>query len=613
VNDKPRWWSQPFPPTGAITSEGIRNQLGRPPVDPLTVFVRETVQNSWDARLNTGPVTYGLTLTTISVAHRPEWKRLLTPSPQMDHHLGVGKVLRDGPVRILTVSDRGTAGLGGPTRADELAVGRRDWISFVLNVGEKRDTEQGGGTYGYGKAVLYRLSEVGTILVYTRTSDGHGRTVSRLIGIALGQSFELRDHVDPRPYTGRHWWGMVQNEHVEPMTGDEADRIARNLGLPVFGPDETGTTLVVLAPDLDEFTDTADAARHLAETIAWHTWPLMLEERGTERLVPRVSADGVTIPVPDPASTYPLKLFVRAYRKAKEPDGKILECGKPRQELGHFALQSRRGLPMAEDGGTNAAAYAGVPADPHHVCLMRSPELVVKYLEGPKPYSTNLAYAGVFRALDELDEVYSAAEPPTHDNWVHEQLQGAEKTFIRTTFKRLKEQLEEFKRPEISPSATTGVPLGAASSFLGGLIAAAYAEESASSNGTATTGTGGRSTTADIGGKRTRTRGPVTSSTPPALEELNGEPIIVQRLTVEGAGPVALSARLTVMTIDGREDEPPVGAALPSVHSWRTSEGEFEVETCFVLPPAEVELRVRSVPDALVDVKVEGVLVEEAS
>jgi hypothetical protein len=97
------------------------------------------------------------------------------------------------------------------------------------------------------------------------------------------------------------------------------------------------------------------------------------------------------------------------------------------------------------------------------------------------------------------------------------------------------------------------------------------------------------------------------------LEELDGEPVIVQRWAVEGPGPVALTARLTVMTIDGREDEPPVGAALPSVHSWRTSEGEFEAETCFVLPPAEVELRVRSVPDALVDVRVDGLLVDEAS
>ncbi|MFJ1762224.1 hypothetical protein ACIOD2_18015 [Amycolatopsis sp. NPDC088138] len=613
MNEQARWWSQPFPPTGAITSEGIRNQLGRPPVDPLTVFVRETVQNSWDARLRTGPVTYRLEIDTVAAAQRPVWERLLTPAARVERHLGVGRVLREPPVRLLTVSDRGTAGLGGPTRADELTDGRRDWISFVLNVGEKRDTEQGGGTYGYGKAVLYRLSKVGTVLVYTRTSDSSGQRVSRLIGIALGASFELREHVDPRPYTGRHWWGRVEDEHVEPLTGDEADQVARSLGLRVFAPGETGTTLVVVAPELDEFEDATSAGHHLAETIAWHTWPLMLDERGDDRLVPQVRVEGTDVPVPDPAASYPLNLFVKAYRSARLPDAEILKCGSPKKDLGRFSLAKRRVLPMEKNGGTKAAAYAGVPDDPHHVCLMRSPELVVRYFEGPETFSTNVAYAGVFRAMDELDEVYSAAEPPTHDNWVHEQLQGANKTFVRTTFTRIKERLADFKRPETSTPPVAGLPLGSASRFLGGLIAAAYAEETPKSGPGPAKPPGSGKPSDEPVARRARVRGPVTMVGAPVLEELAGEPLIFQQLTVGGTGPVALTAKLTVMTVDGREDEAPVGAVPPSVHSWRTPAGEFESDTCFVIAPVEVELRVRSVPDTLIDVAVEGLLVEEAS
>lgn len=613
MNDQPRWWSQPFPPTGAITSEGIRNQLGRPPVDPLTVFVRETVQNTWDARRRNGPVNYRLDFRSVTATERPVWERLLSPPGQVERHLRLGRVLRQPPLHLLMVSDRGTTGLGGPTRADELADGRRDWISFVLNVGEKRDTDHGGGTYGYGKAVLYRLSEVGTVLVHTRTSDGSGRTVSRLIGIALGNSFELREHVDPRPYTGRHWWGRVQDEHVEPLTGDHADETARALGLPGFGPTDTGTTLVVIAPALDEFGDRMAAAQHLAETVSWHTWPLMLPERGDDRLVPQVAVDGTSVPVPDPSLAYPLRLFVEAYRNAREPDVEILRCGRPKRELGRFALQRRRVLPMPEDGGTAAAAYAGVPADPHHVCLMRSPELVVRYVEGPKPYSVNVSYAAVFRASDELDDVYAASEPPTHDNWVYEQLHGDDRTFVRTTFARIKERLAEFKRPDTTPETVSGMPLGATSRFLGGLIAAAYAEDAVPVNGGGSA-SGGTGRSADVlgAGRSSRTAGALITSTQPFLEDINGEAVIVQRLTVSGSEPVILTARLTVMTVDGREDEPPVGAALPSVHSWWTPERRTDEDTCEVHPPAEVELRVRSVPDALVDVAVVGRPVEEA-
>ena len=43
---------------------------------------------------------------------------------------------------------------------------------------------------------------------------------------------------------------------------------------------------VVIDPDLDEFEDMDQAAEHLAETIAWHLWPIMLPDRGVERLVP---------------------------------------------------------------------------------------------------------------------------------------------------------------------------------------------------------------------------------------------------------------------------------------------------------------------------------------
>src|SRR3954451_19630927 len=107
---------------------------------------------------------------------------------------------------------------------------------------------------------------------------------------------------------------------------------------------------------------------------------------------------------------------------------------------------------------------------------MRSPELVVRYHEGPTTPSLHSVYAGVFRADDELDEVYAASEPPTHDNWVHEQLTGHARTFVRVTCTRLREQLAAFRAAVAGAVSTTSTAaLGAASSFLGGLVAAAFA------------------------------------------------------------------------------------------------------------------------------------------
>lgn len=617
----PRWWSQPFPPTGAIASEGIRNQLGRPPVDPLTVFVRETAQNSWDARVPGVETVYRLELTTVAATHRPTWEKLLTPPAKVQEHLGVGRAVRTPNLRLLSVVDRGTKGLGGPTRADQLTDGRRDWISFVLNVGEKRDTAQGGGTYGYGKAVLYRLSRVGTILVYTRTTDETGVLTSRLIGIALGHSFDNRGRVDAesRPFTGRHWWGDVHDDHVEPLVGDAADDVARALGLTAFDEGESGTTLVVIDPDLDDFEDTDQAAQHLAETMAWQLWPIMLPERGTERLVPDVVAGGRSFPVPDPARLYPLRMFVAAYRRLPTTSATTLECGNPRKRLGRFALERQVVVPMTPEAVSQAASFAGVDGDPHHVCLMRSPELVVRYYEGPVTSSVHSVYAGVFRADDELDDVYAASEPPTHDNWVSEQLTGHERTFIRATFMRLREQLAVFRAPvQKAVSTTSRTALGAVSNYLGGLVAAAFAspdEQSAvphtdRTNGGAAGATAVRqdagSGRAEAGGARSgaSSRARVTTLVEPHIEAADGAIVLVARYGVMTAGPVQLTARLSVATWEGREDDPPVGAARPQVREWRTAHGTITDESCTVDGPTEVDLVIVPVPDTATDMSV---------
>lgn len=612
----PRWWSQPFPPTGAIASEGIRNQLGRPPVDPMTVFVRETAQNSWDARLPGSPTTYRLEISTVAASHRPNWERLLAPPSSVEPHLGVGKVVRAPNLRLLSVIDRGTKGLGGPTRADELAQDRRDWVSFVLNVGEKRDTQYGGGTYGYGKAVLYLMSRVGTILVYTRTEQA-GHLESRLIGISLRQSFESRARVDEesRPFTGRHWWGDVQDDHVEPLIGSNADSVARSLGLAPFGADESGTTLTVLDPDLGEFGDAVDeAAQHLADTIAWQLWPIMLPEKGVERLTPAVVAGGRAFDVPDPTETYPLDLFVDAYRTQHVGDGKLLECRNPRQPLGRFAVEEAWVLPMSKDAVTRAAAYAGVSGDPHHICLMRSPELVVRYLEQTETGSINRAYAGVFRALDELDDVYAASEPPTHDNWVHEQLNGRQQTFIRTTFRRIKEELSHYKSAEVvARPAGQGTALGAAANLLGGIVAAAFARPDPSSTGSATGGgshAGPGGPGGGAGGRGGRRPSPVrrvqaSPLTEPTIDERAGQIVLVQRFAVQGPGPAFLHARLSIGLGQGsKESEAPAGAGRPEVLAWVTADGECRADTCIVESPSEVDLVVLPVADTITDITV---------
>src|SRR5439155_23069580 len=112
-----RWWSEPFRPTGGVAAHGVINALGRPELDFLELFVRETVQNSWDARNADGPISF--TLKGWQLRGRPlSTLREAVFAERPAEGLTLNETLSQDPLPVLAVSDRGTAGLGGPTRAD---------------------------------------------------------------------------------------------------------------------------------------------------------------------------------------------------------------------------------------------------------------------------------------------------------------------------------------------------------------------------------------------------------------------------------------------------------------------------------------------------------------
>ena len=205
-----------------------------------------------------------------------------------------------------------------------------------------------------------------------------------------------------------------------------------------------------------------------------------------------------------------------------------------------------------------------------------------------------------------------------------EQLTGPDRTFVRVTFTRIREQLSSFRTSATNVvSATGGVALGAASNFLGGLVAAAFAEPDGDPGDgfrAGASGAGGRRGTGSGGGRgqgSTRSaradhdRVRVSASTEPRVEERDGRVVVVQRFSVDGPGTVELTAQLSVATPDGREDDAPADAARPTVRSWLTPDGEVDDNRCTVTPPTEVELVIVPVPDTVTDIAVVGIAVAE--
>ncbi|MCE8472249.1 hypothetical protein LZ189_24970, partial [Rhodovulum sulfidophilum] len=180
-------------------------------------------------------------------------------------------VLGEDKLGIFEIADFNTSGLGGPTRADAVSEGEElDFVNFLRNVGAARDTNLGGGTYGYGKTSLYALSRCSTIMADSQTTFA-GQPVRRIMGCHLGNAFEDDSEGLPKRYTGRHWWGRDDGEGgVDPLEGQEAVHLACALGFPERDEARTGTTIAIIAPHVD---DNADLPSDLVEALLWNFWP----------------------------------------------------------------------------------------------------------------------------------------------------------------------------------------------------------------------------------------------------------------------------------------------------------------------------------------------------
>lgn len=597
-----------FTATGNIAAEGMRNQLGRPRLDRLAVLVREAAQNAWDAkREDSDQVTFGIACDQL------DGDQLQTLRHDVFEELpdDPGRVLAElldgatpptgeNPLSVLTIYDRGTTGLGGPTRADAPSTPdeSRDFIDFLRNVGQPPDKVRGGGTFGYGKAALYLSSMVHTILVHTHCQV-RGRVESRFMVSALTEHYYRRS----RGYTGRHWWGRKADDGVvDPVLGREADRLAARLGMPVLEPDELGTTITLLAPRLGD-RDGMQAMKYLQAQMLWNFWPKMIawDHEPEPRMVFQTSLNGVAIPVPAPASVPPLAGFVDALQTVRRAEAagssrgasKVMTilCHRPKQKLGLLNLRRVVRKPRPEiDYGEDTELPEFVERC-HHVALLRRAELVVAYHPGPILPNDYVEYAGVFLADDEMDRAYAASEPPTHDEWRPENLADHRaRTLVRTTFRRIDAATKDL----VSPAATTHEadadrPLARFSTYLGGLLidtgGGGEAVSVAVGTPSTTTETAGEPMNARTGGdatdppSRVRRVGKPKVELNPDVELLDdgGTLIRVFRARVTHTADIhrtELHARAHTIVAGGAEErEAPAGGDQPVIAGWRTPLG----------------------------------------
>lgn len=607
-------YSEPYQPTGGIAGEGVKNQLGRPDLEPLELLVREALQNSWDAGEHPDREAVRVKLETYVL--EPDQKATLSDEVLVDPPPGLElSEPLDKSDRLLVVADRGTIGLAGPVRADVVVPEGEatDFVDFIRNVGQPPDRAFGAGSFGYGKGAFYLVSAANTIVVHTRTRF-EGRIESRLIASALGNHVIESCPGEPsRRLTGRHWWGVVGTDGlVDPLLGDEADELALRLGLPAWEGDELGTTVAMVAPSLkvgaggneasaeEEVRGAFDA---MGRAVSWHFWPKLYSDTPTMDV--SMVIDGEPQQVPSPASDERLAAFVSAKRRLDEQEplpgaleDRLVEIRsqRPRRHLGRLAIEMRNlgafGTPEVELSTPEHAAALS------HAALMRKAELVVKYEQGADLPATGLGYAAVFKCAEDLDHIFRRSEPPSHDDWISRALDDRhERVFVNVALRRIREELNEFAaRFTPTPDETANVPLGRLSRELAGLIP----EEEGPGASPRARGTGGS------GGPPR----PLRLIQPARPRVVDGSPVMEAR--VGAARPLTVRMCPAVAVMDGTsiESDVPAGADRPVPLAWvgpdgsvvdgdtaRMDAGEEWIARTSVVPGAAVRIGFELDPD----------------
>jgi len=255
--------------------------------DPtIATFVREVLQNSGDVTSG-GPVHATFTVRRLQGSDvdkfldalgwpefRPHLKASIKSGQQVGSALEAGLRAADSKeLVLLEISDYGTTGLLGPD------IGKGNFAALCRNNLDSDKASGGaGGSYGLGKAVLWRMSSFSTVLFLSNLVEpapDSGKTSGRFIGRTELVWHELDDG---KAFAGPGWLGASDPaEPNRPLSYWENRALENDLRFS-RDPHDPGTSILVVGfrdPSSDKDQSPAEVADQIEAAVAEHFWPAL--------------------------------------------------------------------------------------------------------------------------------------------------------------------------------------------------------------------------------------------------------------------------------------------------------------------------------------------------
>jgi hypothetical protein len=466
-----QWVFDPVPPSGRRSGGDPTSYVFSPDIDAL---VREVVQNANDQRVGDEPVRVTFNLRELSGVQKQTFLDALD-WPRLSEHLhGVAKSdsLINGQVRvaldelegkrdsdslfILEIQDRGTKGLTG----SEDGTGNFGALcKHVLVTNDEKAAR--GGSYGLGKAVLWRFSSLSTVLFGSTYEEDHGAIATRLFG-NTGLPYH---EAEGTPWEGPGFFGTKSTvkggERAESVRGTKYAERAGDLYVSRAPENGLGTTAVVVGfsePARETRRPLPEIAQEIAEAAATWFWPRL--EQGSLKVTANaysgsdlISSVSASSDMADSSTVLAATLPVTGDRALNPGDvsERELEIRVPR-ELTDSASGDVEGKVLLRlvrtDDEINKSSVA----------LMRGAGMVVTYYHerripmqagGYRAVLITGTWHGTSENDRKIEEFLRASEPPAHDAWVHHtnalksRYRRGSQTRLNELWQKIRDALEE--------------------------------------------------------------------------------------------------------------------------------------------------------------------------
>jgi len=443
---KTEWVMDPL--TGNMMQRGASPALHVVKVD-VDTLARETGQNSRDQKIpgKKGPIEVRYTLIELSGRHKADFLNSMD-WPGLKAHLeacanetgetgprlrrGLDTIASSAPLRCLRVEDFATRGLqGGDFDRDKN-------FSLLCRAEFKTPNVGGrGGSYGLGKAVLWRFSGIATVLFSSIVQGWESK------GVRVFGRTDIPSHSIPGDgeYQSGGWFGARRkrpsdsSQYAESVFGDS--RLAKSLLLDRASSKSPGTSALIVGfyePDQDEIRKLDTIGEDILASAERWFWPSMTGATPSMVVQVVVEQNGKTI---FQKKTNPLPAwepFIRA-RTAAATGATARSPGEVAENQSPFKVPARE-LPPAQayrEFDTTVklrVTRADQSLESHEkancVAVFRGAEMVVKYVASKrKPldnqpfFAVLMAGTAVGTAGDDsrVEEFFRASEPPLHNDW----------------------------------------------------------------------------------------------------------------------------------------------------------------------------------------------------